>query len=85
MKFGIENEGLTIKCANCKMLVSKDGELNVNYCSNCGAPLSVSGIADFEAFKEETTKSTLLVLKDIATREKTDSFVAVMREYLKDA
>ena len=85
MKYGIESEGLNVKCANCGKVVAKDGVLNVNYCERCGAPLSVMAIGEHEELKENVKKSTILTLKDYADRNKTDSFVEILKQYAKDA
>ena len=84
MKYGIESEGLKLKCANCKKTVSSDGELKTNYCDNCGAPLSVLAIADFEDYKESVRKDMLLALKSIAVQNHTDSFSQILKKYTEE-
>ena len=84
MKYGIKNEGLIIKCANCKKQIASDGELKTNYCDNCGAPLSVLAIADFEDYKEVVRKDMLLALKDIAVKNHTDSFLQILKKYSEE-
>jgi len=79
MKYGIEDEGLIIKCANCGKTVSEDGDLYTNYCDECGAPLSMSAIGDFEGFKENVRKSLILTLKSYADKNKTDSFIEILK------
>ncbi|HAJ77941.1 MAG TPA: hypothetical protein DCO89_02610 [Clostridiales bacterium] len=85
MKYGIENEGLNVECANCGNVVSKDGVLYTNYCDECGAPLSMSAIGEFEEVKENTRKSLILTLKGYADKNKTDSFIEILKQYSKDA
>jgi predicted amidophosphoribosyltransferase len=85
MKYGIESEGLKLKCGNCKNIIATDGELKTNYCDKCGAPLSVLAIADFEELKDNIRKSTVLTLKDYADKNHTDSFVEILKQYSKDA
>ena len=85
MKYGIESEGLNVKCANCGNVVSKDGVLYTNYCEKCGTPLSVLAIGEFEEVKENTRKSLLLTLKSYADKNKTDSFIEILKQYSKDA
>ena len=85
MKYGIESEGLNIKCANCENVVSKDGDLHTNFCEECGAPLSVSAIGEFEELKENVRKGLILTLKGYADKNKTDSFIEILKQYSKDA
>ena len=85
MKYGIENEGLNVICTNCGNVVSQDGVLSTNFCEECGAPLSMSAIGEFEELKENVRKSLILTLKDYADKNKTDSFVEILKQYSKDA
>lgn len=85
MKYGMESEGLVVKCANCKKVIATDGELKTNYCDKCGAPLSVLAIGEFEEVKANIRKSLLLTLKSYADKNKTDSFVEILKQYSKDA
>ena len=84
MKYGIESEGLNIKCANCGKVVAKDGDLTSNYCDKCGAPLSVQAIANFEELKQNISKSVLINLKEYANQYHTDSLNEVLKQYTKD-
>lgn len=84
MKYGIDSEELNVKCANCGYVVSKDGVLNTNFCSNCGAPLSVYAIGDFEEMKQNICKGVLVNLKECANQNHTDSLVEVLKLYTKD-
>ena len=84
MKYGIESEGLEIKCANCGSVVAKDGVLQTDYCSKCGAPLSLSAIGDFEELKQNISKSVLINLKEYANQYHTDSLIEVLKQYTKD-
>ncbi len=81
MKYGTNQENLKLKCANCGKLVSKDGVLEDNYCSNCGAPLSVLAIADYSEIVKDANKELLTVLMDIAKRNNTDSFTKILEVY----
>ena len=84
MKYGIESEGLNIKCANCGTVVAEDGVLSANYCHECGAPLSVQAIANFEDLKQNISKSVLINLKEYANMNHTDSLNEVLKQYTKD-
>ena len=42
-------------------------------------------IGEHEELKENVKKSTILTLKDYADRNKTDSFVEILKQYAKDA
>ncbi len=78
MKYGIEQEGFLLKCANCHNIVSKDGQLNKNFCVECGAPLSVYAIASFEQYKEDTKKTLLKSMEEISIKYHTDSFAKII-------
>lgn len=81
MKFGTEQENLTLRCANCGKVISKNGVLDDNYCSNCGAPLSVSAIADYSENIMASNKDLLNNLVSIAKRNNTDSFTKILETY----
>lgn len=81
MKYGIVQEGLTCKCSNCGKVVSRDGTLNENYCSNCGTPLSVIAIAEYSDQMKEANKALLTSLVEVAKRNQTDSFLRILEIY----
>ncbi len=84
MKYGINQNENLIKCANCNEVVSNNGEFTVNFCSKCGAPLSVSAIADFEERKDAVKINLLNELKEIAADNKTDSFLDIVKVYREE-
>ncbi len=85
MKYGIEqSENLIFKCANCGEVVSNNGELNKNFCSSCGAPLTPFAIADYEDNKEMEKTQLLNVLKNIAVDNKSDSFLEILKIYKEE-
>ena len=85
MKYGIEqNENLIFKCANCGEIISNNGELNKNYCSNCGAPLTPIAIADYEDNKVKVRNQVISMLTNIALENKSDSLLEVLKVYNED-
>ncbi len=84
MKYGIEQQGFLLKCSNCQNIVSKNGDLQKNFCEECGAPLSVTAIADYEQQKEETKKLLLNTMKDIAIKNNTDSFTKIIKIMIEE-
>lgn len=85
MKYGIEQEGLLTKCANCKKTISADGSLNVDFCEKCGAPLSVLAISQFEQFRADEREQLLNYIKNVAVKNNTDSFAEILKIMAKDA
>ena len=82
MKYGIERNGNAFtKCANCGEVVSQNEELNVNYCSKCGAPLTGEAIANFEENKENLVKQVIDELKEIAQKNDSNSFSDIINVY----
>lgn len=77
MKYGIENEGEKVLCANCKKVID-GGELNQNYCLNCGAPLSPMAIGEFEEMLSNYSNQVITQLKKIAVTNKTDKFSQII-------
>ena len=80
MKYGISiSEQGHYKCANCGQSVN---DINTfNYCSNCGAPLSPTAIANYiDSFDNERL---LLIndLKSIAIENKTDRLSEILKIY----
>lgn len=74
MKYGINMNAAGDTCANCGK--PTEGQ---NFCAHCGAPLTISAIADYEENKENLTKNVLNSLKNIAKERKTDSFKEILR------
>ena len=83
MKFGINQENLTVKCANCGKVISRNGIIDENYCSNCGAPLSALSIADYSEILKDENKAMLNALVEISKKNNTDSFVEILEIYNK--
>ena len=81
MKYGINQENLKCKCANCGKLISSNGIVGDNYCSNCGAPLSLMAIAEYSETLKAGNKQMLEIFADIAKRNQTDSFVKILEIY----
>ena len=81
MKYGTNQEGLALKCANCGKTVSKTGILEKNYCPNCGAPLSILAIAEYSESARAINKEFLTMLTDISSKNKTDSFSKILEIY----
>ncbi|MGD9901263.1 MAG: hypothetical protein AB7S44_01855 [Spirochaetales bacterium] len=81
MKYGITEKGNLIFCANCGKGLATDGEMKYNYCSRCGAPLSIESIEQKEDEILQIKTDLLDDLKDIAEKLETDSFEAVLTRY----
>ena len=83
MKYGIVQEGLVCKCANCGKVISKDGTLEKNYCEDCGAPLSIFAIADYSEAVKRNNLDMVAALVDVAKKNNTDSFIKILEIYKK--
>jgi len=81
MKYGTNQENLTLKCANCGKVVSKNGAIEQNYCSNCGAPLSIMAIAEYAENVKDSNREMLAALAGIAKKNNTDSFTKILEIY----
>ena len=81
MKYGIVQEGLICKCANCGKVISRDGALEQNYCENCGAPLSVIAIADYSENVKNNNLEIIGALVEVAKKNNTDSFTNILEIY----
>ena len=44
MRYGIVEEGLDVICVGCNKVLSEDGKIPTNYCSECGNPLTLEAI-----------------------------------------
>ena len=84
MKYGIEQKQGKLYCANCGEMVSNNDELEKNYCEKCGAPLTISAIADYEEALNDAGLGVLKALKEIAVQNKTDSFLEILKQYKQD-
>lgn len=84
MKYGIDQNGYVIKCANCKKIVASDGELKQSYCDECGAPLSINAIARYEINLEDTQKDLIDHMQEIAKKNNTDSFSKILKILKED-
>ena len=76
MKYGINQHGLDRHCANCNKTVGEE-----NYCKNCGAPLTVSAIADFEEHNQFIVDNTIKELKEISKKNKTTSLTEILKTF----
>lgn len=83
MKYGIEQKGNDVLCANCGNVVASEQNFE-NFCAKCGAPLTPLAIADFEDFKEATRQALFADLSQIAKQRKTDSFTEIKKAYDAD-
>ena len=84
MKFGTETRKNLILCKNCGMIVAKDEELKVNYCSRCGAPLSMHAVEETENRFYEAQKVYADRLVKLASEIQTDSLAEVLKEATED-
>ena len=84
MKYGIEQKQGKLYCSNCGNVASETDELEKNFCEKCGAPLSVTAIADHEDELNNAGVNVLKALKDIAIQNKTDSFLEILKQYKQD-
>ena len=84
MKFGIDEVNGKIYCNNCKKVVANANDMLEDYCSRCGAPLTVQGINEFKKNQFENTKEVISKLNEIAEENQTDSFVEILKTYLED-
>lgn len=84
MKYGTINSEQGLSCANCNSTIARDGILRQNYCKNCGAPLSVEAIADYERHNDEIKKMLFQSLQNISIKNNTDSFAEILAQLLED-
>lgn len=84
MKYGIEQNAYVIKCANCKKIVANDGELKQNYCDECGAPLSMNAIVNYEIQLEDAQRNLIDQMQEIAKKNNTDSFAKILKVLKED-
>ena len=84
MKYGIEQKQGKLYCANCGKIASESDELEKNYCEKCGAPLTITAIADYEETLNGAGLGVLKALKEIAVQNKTDSFLEILKQYKQD-
>ena len=80
MKFGTETKENLILCKNCGYIVSKDGELRVNYCSRCGSPQSLYAISETEGRYLEIQSAYLNKILHLSKELKTDSLEKILKE-----
>ena len=55
-----------------------------DYCSRCGAPLTIQEINENNKNQFETTKEVISKLNEIAEENQTDSFVEILKTYLEE-
>ena len=84
MKYGIIQKGDAICCANCDRTVTSADHLDKHYCEECGAPLSVEAIAEYQENMQNERTRILTILKDIAVEKHTDSFLEILKQYKQD-
>ena len=84
MRYGITETEQGVHCANCLKQVGTNGNIEYNYCPECGAPLTLSAINETNATKVEEEKELLRTLNRIAEGEKTDSFKEIIKVYIKE-
>lgn len=76
MKYGINQNAIGITCANC----GKSAE-DKKFCENCGAPLTIAAIAEYEENNQKTKEDVINTLKHIAVEHKTDSLSEILKIY----
>ena len=81
MKFGTNQENLTVKCANCGKVISRNGMIDDDYCSNCGAPLTALAIAEYSDILANSNKEMIAAFVEIAKKNDTDSFTKILEIY----
>ncbi len=53
MEYGVRTEGNKIYCTICNKLISETGSYKEHFCSECGNPLSLTGLDAQEASSKE--------------------------------
>lgn len=84
MRYGIVEEGLDVICVGCNKVLSEDGKIPTNYCSECGNPLTLEAIKNTQKKQRENEKDIFYTLKEISENEKTDSFKKIVKKYFEE-
>ena len=82
MKLGIEEINGKIYCANCKKNVATNGNLPENFCSSCGAPLTIQAIEQYENDINVAKRDIVIELSHLGKKNNTDSLKEVLIKYL---
>ena len=61
---GITERDDIIRCANCGEIISKTGEYTQKYCFNCGNPLLIDAIMEYEEKMEKIKGDTVKEVAD---------------------
>jgi len=64
MKLGITQTDSFIRCAKCGALISETGEYNQKYCVNCGNPLLLDAIYEYEETIQQIKDDTIKQIAD---------------------
>ena len=83
MKYGIDsNANNQTVCANCGKVLGELG--SINYCSDCGAPLTPIAISNYLQEIDNINASFVADLKSIAIKNKTDRLSEILKIYNED-
>ena len=68
MGYGVKIEGNKITCIMCDKVISENGSYREHFCSECGNPLSLTGLEIQENMLKEQRETVYNLFKELVDR-----------------